>query len=300
MSSIKNVAVVGASGNVGKAIVDALLAADFTVTALTRASSNSTFPSGVAVQKVDYESVDSLKSALQGQDAVVSAAATAAIGNQHPIVDAAVATGVKRFIPSEFGVNTRIETNPGLKTMLQGKVKTLDYIIEKGNANPSFTWTGLTTGLFFDWGLASTHLNFNKDTRTAQIVDSGDEPFSPSNLPFIGKAVASILQKPEKTANKYLAIASFTTSQNQLLKILEEETGATWQREPVDSEKLNKLGNEKLSKGDYSAFVNFLQAYIYGDGGNSAVKPEANANALLGLQNEDPRTTIKAWLEGKL
>jgi hypothetical protein len=105
----------------------------------------------VHVKKVDYESLDSLKAALEGQDALVSAAATVAVGNQYPIIDAAVATGVKRFIPSEFGINTRTVEHPGLKSILQGKIKTLDYIIEKNKENPSFTWTGVTNGLFFDW-----------------------------------------------------------------------------------------------------------------------------------------------------
>jgi hypothetical protein len=39
----------------------------------------------------------------------------------------------------------------------------------------------------------------------ATIVDSGDEPFSTTNLDLIGQAVASILKKPEETANQYLS-----------------------------------------------------------------------------------------------
>lgn len=103
------------------------------------------------MKKVDYDSVESLKAALQGQDAVVSAAATPAVGKQYPLVDAAVATGVKRFIPSEFGINTRTVNHEGLKTILTSKIKVVDYLIEKANENPSFTWTGITNGLFFDW-----------------------------------------------------------------------------------------------------------------------------------------------------
>jgi hypothetical protein len=105
----------------------------------------------VAVKKVDYESVDSLKEALHGHDAVVSAAATPAVGKQYPIIDAAVAAGVSRFIPSEFGINTRTVQHEGLKTILSGKIQVLDYLVEKSKENPSFTWTGVANGLFFDW-----------------------------------------------------------------------------------------------------------------------------------------------------
>jgi putative NADH-flavin reductase len=139
------------SGNVGKPIVDELLAAGFSVTALTRPSSTATFPDGVTVKKVDYESSDSLKEAFAGQDAVVSAIATPAVGGQQIIVDAALAAGVKRFIPSEFGINTRIVGGTPIGKILTGKVGTVDYLASKAKENPDFSWTGLSTGLFFDW-----------------------------------------------------------------------------------------------------------------------------------------------------
>lgn len=121
------------------------------MTAFAREDTTATFPSNLTVKKVNYDSVESLTAALKGQDAVVSTIATVAVGNQGPLVDAAVAAGVKRFIPSEFGINTRIVGDDVIGQILVGKIKTLDYIIEKSKANPSFTWTGVSSGLFFDW-----------------------------------------------------------------------------------------------------------------------------------------------------
>lgn len=128
-----------------------LLAADFSVTALTRSSSSSTFPDGVKAKKVDYDSVDSLKQAFEGQDAVVSAIATPAVQGQKAIIDAAVGAGVKRFIPSEFGINTRITGGTAIGKILAGKVAIVDYLDEKSKSNSDFSWTGVSTGLFFDW-----------------------------------------------------------------------------------------------------------------------------------------------------
>lgn len=121
------------------------------MTAFTRENSTATFPPDVVVKKVDYQSVESLTAALEGQDAVVSTIATVAVGGQTPLVDAAIAAKVKRFIPSEFGINTRKIDNTGIGAILQTKVKTLDYIIEKSKENPWFTWTGISSGIFFDW-----------------------------------------------------------------------------------------------------------------------------------------------------
>lgn len=139
------------SGNLGKHVVNELLHAGFHVTALSRENSPATFPDGVTVKKVDYSSKDALKGALAGQDAVVSTIATLAVGNQPIIADAAYEVGVKRFIPSEFGVNTRKLDVEGLKKMLAFKINLVDDLQKKAAASPAFSWTGISTGLFFDF-----------------------------------------------------------------------------------------------------------------------------------------------------
>ena len=107
MSTIKTVAIAGASGHLGPAVLNTLLAAGiFEVTVFTRVSSNATFPSGAKVIPVDYASMESLTDALRGQDAVVSTLASVSLSAQFLMIDAAIAAGVKRFIPSEFGSNT--------------------------------------------------------------------------------------------------------------------------------------------------------------------------------------------------
>lgn len=133
-------------------------------------------------------------------------------------------------------------------------------------------------------------------TKTATIYDSGNEPSANSNLDFIGKAVVSVLKYPQETANKYLAVSSFTPSQNEILQIIEEESGTKWNIKNVNTADLEKIGTEKLSKGDFSAFSDFLRAHLYGDGRGNAPKPENSANGLLGLPNGDLRGTLRNWL----
>lgn len=138
----------------GARVVSALQAANFEVTAVTREESKATFPDTVAVRRADLSSVESLTAAFAGQDAVVSAVSTvfAVIpGAQNPMINAAVAAGVKRFIPSEYGLNTRKLQGEVLGDWLQAKTSAVDYLIEKAQSSPSFTWTGIGTSLFFDW-----------------------------------------------------------------------------------------------------------------------------------------------------
>ncbi|KAI1424953.1 hypothetical protein F5Y12DRAFT_420887 [Xylaria sp. FL1777] len=295
-SPIKNVAVVGGSGNLGRAVVSELLDAGFAVTALTREGSTATFPAGVASKAVDYSSVGSLTEALQGQDALVSTIATAAVAGQQPLVDAAVAAGVKRIIPSEFGINTRFLGREPIGTILQGKVQTLNYIHEKWKQNPSFTWTGISTGLFFDWGLEYGSIGLDKAKKTATIFDSGNEPYQATNLPHIGKAVAAVLRHPELTTNRYISIASFNPTQNQILELVEKLTGEKWTVNQLSTSEQQQIGSEKLSKGDYSAFSNFLRKRVYEDGAGLAVKGPDNAIDLLGLGEEDLEGSLQTWL----
>jgi len=139
------------SGNLGTAIVRSLLDTGFAVTAVSRASSSSTFPEGVAVERVDLGSLEAVKSALAGHDAVVSTIATLGVGAQQVLVDAAVEARVSRFIPSEFGINTREAVGTPIGGILAGKVALVDYLDSKAQENPWFSWTALSTGFFFDW-----------------------------------------------------------------------------------------------------------------------------------------------------
>ncbi|KAE8445916.1 hypothetical protein EG329_012695 [Mollisiaceae sp. DMI_Dod_QoI] len=295
MSSIKNVAVIGGSGNLGPSVIQALLDSGFTVTALTRASSTATFPSNVQVRKVDYSSPSSIAAALAGQDAVVSTIATLALTQQSSIIDEAVKAGVKRFIPSEFGLNTQKVTG-GAKKILGAKIQLQEQLAKAAEENKGFSWTGVSTGLFFDWGLKVGSLGFNLKDKTATIFDSGNEPFTGTNLPFIGRAIAGILSHPSETANKYLDVASFITTQNELLSLLEEQSGAKWKVEKKDTGETQKIADEKLAKGDYSSFGDYLKVYLFRDGEGQSPKEGELANGVLGIGKEDLKETVKAAL----
>ncbi|KAK4464297.1 hypothetical protein QBC42DRAFT_47750 [Cladorrhinum samala] len=300
MVSIKTVAILGGTGNLGPSIVHELLSAGFQVTGVTRASStNSTpiYPDAVTIKKADYASYDSLLSVFTGQDAVVSVVGAPGVPVQKVAVDAAIAAGVKRFIPSEFGVNTRRVRDLPIGKILQGKIGVVDYLKEK--EAQGLTWTGISTGLFFDWGLERSGLGvINLEDKTSTVIDSGNEKFQVSTLAQIGRAVVKVLQRPEETANKYIAISSFQVSQNELIAVVEELTGT---KLPVakreKSEDLQKAGEDKLAVGDFRAFVDFLRAYNSADGAGHAVSEEDSANGLIGLEYEDLKEEVGKWLK---
>ncbi|KAF4452596.1 hypothetical protein F53441_4616 [Fusarium austroafricanum] len=291
--AIQKVAVVGASGLLGSKVVDSLLSAGFNVTAITRDESTATFPGSLTVKRVDITSVESIKEALAGQDAVVSTATTAAAGHQKVIIDAAIAARVPRFIPSEFGVPSRQNRDTKIGSLLGAKVQNTDYLIELAKQHDWFSWTGLSNGLFLDSGLRNPWGFIDIKNRKFRLVDSGNEPYSTSSLAFVGDAVSSILKKPEEMANKYLNIAGVTTTQNEVLKIVERVTGDKFEVTHVTGAELERLGDDKIAKGDFSAFGNYLEQFLFADGAGHSLKGDENAIRLLGLETENLEEVIK-------
>jgi ABC-type Na+ efflux pump permease subunit len=109
----------------GAPVISALLESGFDVVAITRLQSTATFPTRVTVKKVDTTSTAALTEALKSQDAVVSTVGTAAASVQKTLIDAAVAAHVKRFIPSNFGYNTREARGTKVGGLLKAKLRPL-------------------------------------------------------------------------------------------------------------------------------------------------------------------------------
>ena len=156
MAAIKNVAIAGvsvitcknllqlypktsqAAGDLGEPVLKALVnSGKFNVTVLVRSASKNSFPLPVEVIEVDFTSVESLTKALNGQDALVSTVGISGLEGQTIMIDACVAAGVSRFLPSEFGSDL---DNPMVKALpvFGYKVAVNKYAEEKARENPEF------------------------------------------------------------------------------------------------------------------------------------------------------------------
>lgn len=172
--------------------------------------------------------------------------------------------------------------------------------------------------------------------KKATIVDSGDEPFSTTNLALIGQAVAGILKKPEETANKYLSeyyagnlkdpktarkrgtgsycigsqvvrygkrltwsavISSFTTTQNEILRVAEDLSGVKFETKHITAAEAEKSADDNLSSGKaYEAFWDYVRQYQFADGAGHALRGDESANTLFGLKQGDLVDSMKSIL----
>ncbi|KAF7913053.1 uncharacterized protein EAF01_002074 [Botrytis porri] len=259
-SPLKNVIIVGAAGRLGTSIL-ATFDADlnFNISILSRKSSKSVFPARLVVHRFSDEyPEDELLEALKGQDAAIKA-------------------GVKRFVPSEFGSDTRNEK--GMEIIPQyfkHKLDTVEYL--KGKEMEGLTWSAFVTAI---------------------IYNEGKDAYSTTTIASIGTALKNKLLHPEETANKHLFISSFHVSQNQILASLKRTTGKKWDVTYVDAEEQKKIGMEKMAKGDFSGAMGLIRYTnsVKGHGGYYAGYEEMS-NELLGVQGEDLDEVVREIVKG--
>jgi hypothetical protein len=217
------------------------------------------------------------------------------------IIDAAVAAGVKRLIPSEFSGNMRNEKNLALLPIYQERVEIREYCKAKTAENPNFSYSVISNGPFYDWSLKTGFLGFTVKDDSFVLFDDGNTPFAVTTLSTIAKAVAAILSKPAETANKELYIASFIPTQNEVIAAIEKATGKQYKITKTTTGEALQQGYEKMGKGQIrEGFTDALRASTFGkDYGNNFGGAGALSNDLLGLPKEDLYTVTKKVADGE-
>ncbi|KAH8747241.1 hypothetical protein F5883DRAFT_653732 [Diaporthe sp. PMI_573] len=148
---------------------------------MSRKDSSATFSAGVKnVFKVDYSDLEAIRA------------------HQQIFVDAALATGVKRFFSAEYGTDTRD--------------------LKPTEINPYSTQykAALVRHGFF---------GFDFKTRTATLIDDGTTVCSLSRMRTIAKAIRGCIEHLEETKNQYVIIASFHLTQRDMLATIEKLDG---------------------------------------------------------------------------
>ncbi|TAQ90806.1 hypothetical protein B7494_g889 [Chlorociboria aeruginascens] len=220
---IHNVVILGATGALGHALVPSLQKAGYHITCISRLGSTSAHPPGVVDSgSADYESVDSLRNAFRGQDAVIEAFNPAAATSQQLIVQAALGAGVVHLITPDFSCDT---FNPHMRELLifepkiQAQEELERIITESGGA---LTWTAVIVGPWFDWATDAGQFWIDKKNRNITRFGSGDQKYSMSRYLATGDATVAVLKNLEYYRNRPAYFASHTISTNRLIALVEE------------------------------------------------------------------------------
>jgi hypothetical protein len=135
----------------------------FNITILTRSSSAATFPSHLSTKRIsDSFPLSELTDAFTGQDAVIVATNATAVTKPttsasdlkddlpYRFIDAAIVAGVRRFIPSDFGLDNLNRRGREVSPVYEAKGKMTEYLMEKCQES-GMEWTCICCGTWVDW-----------------------------------------------------------------------------------------------------------------------------------------------------
>ncbi|KAF2865056.1 hypothetical protein BDV95DRAFT_447150, partial [Massariosphaeria phaeospora] len=235
MSSIQNVAVLGASGTLGAIVVPALLQAGFTVTVISRPGGRA-LPSNdpsISLKYAAYDDVPALTTALHNQDALIELFNPTATIHRRTIIRAALASPtIKHIITNEFGFDT---FHPAVASIPSAQLKVAaQRVLEEelqaaaagGNTSVP-AWTGIVTGIWFDWAMRAGKFWVDGVARTITRFGSGDQHTSISRAALNGEAVVAVLRAPHRFRNRAAYFASHTVTTNELIALLVDDEGGS-------------------------------------------------------------------------
>ncbi|RAK99957.1 aromatic alcohol reductase [Aspergillus ibericus CBS 121593] len=299
--AIKNVIILGASGALGSVVLAALTKAGFTVSALVRSSSKATFPPETPVHRVDYDDLQALTAAFQGQDAVVSTITTAHVDAQRVAVDAAVAAKVQRFIPSEYGGDSSDPDRVDVGIFQSAKRRIVEHLETK--EKEGLSWTAICTGSWLHWNLEldNKDLGWDLPHRAVALYDKGEPKVDLCTLEQVSRSIISTLRHLEETKNEYVYVKSFTASQNQLLSIIERLSGQKFTIHPCSSEERAATGMKEMKEGKQESMFKVIAATAYGPWqiGQFGNKTDKWMKVLELPTDEDLEAVVRASLKKK-
>lgn len=224
------IALAGATGDLGCRIGQQLLARQASVRALVRPGS-ATKPAvarlreaGAEIVEVDFDSLPTLSRALAGASCVVSALSglrEVIVTTQARLLDAAVAAGVPRFIPSDFSID--------FTKLPAGNNRNLDLRREFGGIldRAPIQATSVLNGMFTDLltGQAPVILF---GIRRVLYWGSPDQPLDFTTI--ADTAAYTALAALDSGTPRYLRVAGETATVRQLQADAEAATGRSFGR----------------------------------------------------------------------
>jgi nucleoside-diphosphate-sugar epimerase len=224
MRSNNSIILAGATGDLGGRIATALGHRQVNFRALVRPGTSAAMrgsleAAGATIIEVDYDDDAALKAACAGASCVVSALnglRPVIIGMQSKLLDAAVAAGVPRFIPSDYSLDFT-KTRPGdnrnldVRRMFMARIDTAPIRA-----------TSVLNGAFADLLTGQAPIVLHK-RRKILYWGKADQPLDFTAKEDVADYVADAAL--DDAAPRFLRIAGATVSPRQLAGIMTEITG---------------------------------------------------------------------------
>lgn len=283
----RKIALVGASGNLGKPTLSGLLAQKIhTVTIIQRNESTASYPPEVSVKQGALDDEAFLVGALQGQEVLVLQLSRFAMGIQPGFIRAAAKAGVKYVLPVEFGSDPDSRLVDEFD-MLAHKRAPRELISELGVSS----WIAVVTNPWLDYGFLQNAWGIQAKERKAALWGGGNTKVNTVSIKRAGEATAELLSLPEAELEKFRNRAFFVTSlhvtQREIFESVLRATKTTeqdWEITTPDMDDVAKECDELLKVGDMRGFVTkfYMSHFRDGSGGDFNDKSDTKKFELAG------------------
>lgn len=213
---------------------------------------------------------------------------------QTNLIDAAIAAGVSRFLPADFGGDLTVPLHRALHVN-RDKVATEEYLQQHKS---SISYSSIRTGPLLDWCLSLGVLVNMKD-RSVTLFDSGDKRFSATTVATASAAVAAVLKMSAPQArNRAFKVQDIVTTQNQLLELAKEVSpgAAEWTIKPASTADIASKANEVLKADPNNRLASRMQKAVGVFGAEYTSDFGASDDAELGIRMMD-ETQVKELLK---
>lgn len=279
----KKILVLGATGLIGKVLLNALVNAKdnferigiFT-SAETLRNKNRLIESfksrGVDVFEGDLDNDDDVLTAYKGVfsclcvcryvlrfhgivligvgfDTVVSAVGRFAINKQIDLIALAEKTpSIIRFIPSEYGTDIAYDASSAAEITHQKKLQVRSAM----ESASRLSYTYLVTGPFADLYIGSMANepqvgSFDVVKREATLLGDGNGRVSLTTMADVGRLLIAVLTHPEVCDRRAVRVNSLTTTPSEILAEFERQTDSKWKASYTSTEKLRSLEDKAWS-----------------------------------------------------
>ncbi|KAJ2098726.1 hypothetical protein GGI09_003161 [Coemansia sp. S100] len=173
---------------------------------------------GIEVLEYADTTADGFSTVFAGIDTVVSAVGVAGLPSQIPMIDGAIAAGVKWFIPSEYGVAHYNSAWMPFKGPLAAKGEVLDYLVGAAKSK-GLAYTAIYTGLALDY-LDPHGIGLKLSKRRATLVGRGGTLATFTCAADVVQVLVSIVQRPSEMQNRIIRYAGSTNKMCDLIKVV--------------------------------------------------------------------------------
>lgn len=279
-TNIKTLKIVGGTGELGPYVVRAALnsRAFDSVSILTRTSSLNSDAAkalksdGATLVPIDdYSDRPSLVKALKDTDAVIVTLGQSpeALAAERQVLAASVEAGVKRFVPSEFGVDHsqgRLRFHAPIRNAWDDKGDVFEEVKKSG-----IKWTAIVNGCFLE---ASFGPWFGFDLKGGVWDIKGDGKQKTTFTSYVNVASSTIQALLDtRFANRTLIIAGDVLSLNEAIAAFEKAQGKTHTKNYITTDQAYAQLREKYSFEGHLAVALADGSTDYSVNNNEEVNP---------------------------